>query len=164
MSAFTLSVLSSIVAALLIFLGRTFLFVRHSRRGSDLVGNWIEVSSTIDDDNVTREHTDKVRLRRLRGSKFVVGSGNRLAPVEDAKFRWRYLGRFNETCAYMVFWRNDTSLPLRCGVVILRRQDDESWRGLFIKPTQRSESDSTDVIVIRSGLMTNPITWRRLLQ
>jgi hypothetical protein len=158
-----INIVGGLLATLLIYLGARLAIAHRRDLKSGLVGDWEEISTTIDDDNKVRRHVDQLKLRRVRGTQFFLGTGSRVKPHKYNTTRWRYVGRYNDTSSYMIYWQGDINTPLRCGVVILRRRDDDTWTGVFVRPTQRTDSESQGKVHISGGLMTNPITWSRML-
>jgi hypothetical protein len=124
-----------------------------------LAGVWIETNSTIDDDGSLAEHSDKVGMKRVRFTKYLVGRAERLVPPEQSSMHWRYVIRRNESVAYGLYFRTDVVQPLMCGTVLLRRQDDNSWAGIFSRPTERADDEAVSPVILRAGWMTSPLRW-----
>lgn len=162
MGAFLQAVLASLVAAVVLYFSGRILFTTRGKNSSDLVGKWRESSSTLDDDGVTiSEHEEELHFRRIRFTRYFVARGKRIVPAARHPMKWSYLGRRHETVAFAIFWRTDTRHPLRCGTIMVRRQDDNTWKGSFVRPSESPNARLAEGVVIQSGLMFNPLTWSK---
>lgn len=159
--AFLIGILSSAAFAGVVFLARSLLIVRRPRKLGDLAGEWIEHNTTIDHNGSVTGHEERLSFRRLRFTRYLSGKGERLTPPDQTAMTWRYLIRTSEAFVQGIYFRTDVFNPFQCGTVLLRRHDDNSWRGVFSRPTEVADWSAVDPVEICDGWMTSPVSWYR---
>lgn len=113
-------------------------------------GRWQQVSLPTEEPDHEIRRVDLLRFFALR--RYLFGQASRIEPADERNWRYHYIARVHDPVIHGIYWRADIRPgAYKFGTFSLKRQEDETWKGVFTRIPSRNLSEGEFVNV--------PLLW-----